>query len=148
MKQFLVLTALIFLSACGTTSTLTNADLSKPIQKDHARIIVERNSSMLYLAAGAEIKANGAKIATLGRGGSVMRDLKSGLIVLEVSTPTAPGQFVVRFHANPKQTYRFLVSPKTDALLLGSAFGVAGDAIRASISDTSGYFQIDLKDSQ
>lgn len=73
-----------------------------------------------------------------------MHDVKAGSNVLKVSTPTAFGQFVVRFDAKPQEVYNFTVSPKSDALLLGSAFGMAGDAVNATISDTSGYFQLEL----
>jgi len=132
------------LAGCGTTPTDSGADLSRPIAKDESRIIIERDTSLLYLAAGAKVKINGQEAATLGRGGSVVRDVKSGRTVLEVSTPTAFGQFVVRFDAEPRKTYRFEVSPNRSALLIGSAFGVAGDVVNASISDASGYFQLEM----
>lgn len=139
------LVAMVALSACGTTSAVSQMDLSRPIAKDEARIVIERDSSLLYFAAGSTVKVNGQKIATLGRGGSVAHDVKAGHVVLEASTPTAPGQFIVRFDAKPRQTYEFEVSPKSDALVLGSAFGLAGDAVNASISDTSGYFQLEMR---
>lgn len=147
MKKILPIICLVLLSACGTTSTLTSTDLSKPIPKGHARVIVERNTSMLYFGGAADIRANGAKIASLGRGGTVMRDLEAGPIVLEVSTPTAVGQYVVRFTAEPKRTYNFVVSPRGENIMGGYGMGILGDAIHANVSDQSGYFQLDLKDS-
>lgn len=135
----------IFLAACGTTQSISQAQINAPVPANHSRIVVQRNTSMLYFAAAATVKANGSEIASLGRGGGVTHDIRSGPLVLEISTPTAPGQFVVRLDAKPKQTYQFLVSPKSDALLLGSAFGIIGDAVNASISDTSGYFQLEMQ---
>ena len=93
----------------------------------------------------SHVKSNGVEIASLGRGGSVVRDVPKGANTLQVSTPTAFGQFVVRFDAKAQETYNFKVSPKGDALFLGSAFGMAGDAINAKISDTSGYFGLELQ---
>ncbi len=109
-----------------------------------ARVVVERDSSLLFLAAGATVDVNGRRIATLGRGGSATTDIPAGHVNVKVKANSAPGQFVVGFDAVAGKTYRFVVSPKSDALLLGSAFGLIGDAVHATISDTSGYFQIEM----
>ena len=74
-----------------------------------------------------------------------MHDVPKGQNTLSVSTPTAHGQFVVNFNAKAGQTYNFEVSPRSGALITGSAWGMAGDAIKASVSEQSGYFQIDLE---
>ena len=145
MKKLLMLiSSTALLSACGTTGTINPSAISAPIAKNEARITVTRDNSLLYLAATAKVTANGQQIASLGRGGSVVHDVKTGPNVLKVSTPMSFGQFVIRFDAKPQQVYNFTVSPKSDALLLGSAFGMAGDAVNAQISDTSGYFQLEL----
>lgn len=140
----ITLSSIALLSACGTTSTASPSELSAPIAPDTARVVVERDNSMLFFAAAVTVEANGKKIASLGRGGSVAHDIPAGKAEIEVSTPTAPGQFVVIFDAAAGETYHFVTSPKNDALVLGSAFGIAGDAVRAQISDTSGYFQIEM----
>lgn len=105
---------------------------------------MERENSLLFVGAGASVEVGGAKIGTLGVGGAATRDIKAGRNIITVRTTTAPGQFVVQFDAKAGKTYNFLISPKSDALLLGSAFGLVGDAVNASISDTSGYFQIEM----
>ncbi len=148
MKYFLSLTVALFLSACGTTGAVNLSKLSEPIPAGKARIIVTRDNSLLYLAAAVDVRSNGGKIANLGRGGSVVHDISKGQNTLSVSTPTAFGQFVVNFNAKAGQTYNFEVSPRGGALVSGSAWGMMGDAINASVSEQSGYFQIDLKDVQ
>ena len=149
MKQILLsLFATILLTACGTTGPVNLSKLSEPIPADKARIVVERDNSLLYLAAAVDVRSNGAKIASLGRGGSVVHDIQKGKNTLSVSTPTAFGQFVISFDAKAGETYNFQVTPRGGALVTGSAWGMAGDAINASVSEQSGYFQISPKDTQ
>lgn len=146
MKPILLsLFATILLTACGTTGPINLSKLNEPIPTGKARIIVERDSSLLYLAAAADVRLNGAKIANLGRGGSVVRDIPKGNNVLSVSTMGSFGRFTLTFDAKPSEVYEFVVSPRSGALMTGAAFGMIGDAINASVSEQSGYFQIDLK---
>jgi len=143
-KLLIILSSTALLSACGTTTKIDLAKLSAPIAKDEARIVVTRDTSLLYIAAQVDVRSNGSKIASLGRGGSVVHDVPEGDNSLQVSVPSAFGQFVVRFDAEEGKTYKFLTSPKGDALFLGTAFGALGDAVNATISDTSGYFRLEL----
>lgn len=145
MRKFILLTLALGLSACGTTGAVNLSKLNEPVPAGKARIIVTRDNSLLYLAAAVDVRSNGAKIASLGRGGSVVHDISKGQNTLSVSTPTAYGQYVVTFNAKAGQTYNFEVSPRSGALVTGSVWGMAGDAINASVSEQSGYFQIDLK---
>ena len=141
---FLLLTT-VLLAACGTTGPVNLSKLNEPIPAGKSRIIVERDNSLLYLAAAVDVRSNGVKIASLGRGGSIVHDIPKGKNVLSVSTPTAYGQFVVSFNAKAGETYNFETSPRGSALVTGSAWGMAGDAINASVSEQSGYFQINPK---
>lgn len=145
MKKLLSLLAVtLLLSACGSTKALDFGQVSAPLAKGQARIVVSRDESLLFVGAGAPVEINGQKVETLGRGGSVVKDVAAGKTNITVRVTSAPGQFVVLFDAKAGKTYRFMVIPKTDALLLGSAFGIVGDAVHAQISDTSGYFQIEM----
>lgn len=144
MKKLLSIFVILLLSACGTTGALDLSKLNEPVPAGKARIVVTRDTSLLYMAGAADVRSNGTKIASLGRGGSVVHDIPKGKNVLAVSTPTAFGQFVVNFDAKAGQTYNFQVSPRSDALLPSAAFGMIGDAINASVSEQSGYFQISL----
>ncbi len=146
MKTLILLSAILCLSACGTTGPINLTQLNEPIPADKARIIVTRNNSLLYLAAGAEVRLNGAKIANLGRGGSVIHDIPKGNNVLSTSTMGSFGRFTVTFDAKPRETYEFVISPRGSALVSGSLWGMAGDAINASVSEQSGYFKINLKE--
>lgn len=148
MKNFALLAFVLVLTACGTTGPLNLSKLDEPIPAGKARVVITRDSSLLYLAAAADVRSNGIKIASLGRGGSIIQDLAKGQNTLSVSTPTASGQFVVSFNAKAGKTYNFEVSPRSGALVTGSAWGMMGDAIHASVSEQSGYFQIDLKDTK
>ncbi len=138
----------ILLTACGTTGPVNISALSEPIPTDKARIIVTRDSSLLYLAAAVDVRSNGAKIASLGRGGSVVHNIPKGQNTLSVSTPTAFGQFVVNFKASAGKTYNFEITPRSGALVSGSIGGMVGDAINANVSEQSGYFQINLETRQ
>ena len=141
-KLILILPLMFFLAACGTTSAVNLSKLDEVIPNNKARIIVKRDKSLLYLAAAVDVRSNGSKIASLGRGGSVVHNLSKGSNTLSVSTPTAFGQYVVNFDAISGKTYEFEISPRGAALVSGSAFGMIGDAINASVSEQSGYFKI------
>ena len=145
MKPILTLLAVLLLTACGTTGAVNLSQLNEPIPESKARIVVERDNSLLYLAAAVDVRSNGARIASLGRGGSVVHDIQKGKNTLSVSTPTAFGQFVVNFDAKAGEIYNFQVTPRGSALITGSAWGMAGDAINASVSEQSGYFKIEPK---
>ena len=145
MKKLLLIATVLILSACGTTGQINKSQLSEAIPSGKARIIVSRNNSLLYLAATVHVRSNGIKIASLGRSGSIAHTIDKGKNTLAVSTPTAFGQFIMNFEAQQGKTYFFEVSPLKGSLLSGSVWGIAGDAINASISEQSGYFQIDLK---
>lgn len=149
MKQIILsLFATVLLAACGTTGPVNLTKLNEPIPADKARIVVERDNSLLYLAAAVNVRSNGARIGSLGRGGSVVHDIQKGKNTLSVSTPTAQGQYVVAFDAKSGELYEFIVSPRGSNIMGGYGMGMLGDAINASVSEQSGYFQINLKDSQ
>lgn len=142
MKNVFLLCMTILLSACGTTGPLDLSKLNKPIPAGKSRIVVTRDSSLLYLAAAVDVRSNGVKIASLGRGGSVVHDILQGQNTLSVSTPTAPGQFTVTFNAQSKQIYNFEISPRGSNVAGAYGFGLIGDSINASVSEQSGYFKI------
>ena len=106
-KHYILLSLTILLTACGTTGALNLSQLNEPIPMDKARIVVERDNSLLYLTAAVNVRSNGAKIASLGRGGSVVHIIQKGKNNLSVSTPTAFGQFVVSFDAKAGEIYNF-----------------------------------------
>ena len=148
MKQILLsLFATVLLTACGTTGPVNLSKLNEPIPAGKARITVERDNSLLYLAAAVDVRSNGTKIASLGRGGSVVHDIPKGKNVLSVSTPTATGQYVLNFDAKAGELYEFVISPRGSNIMGGYGMGMLGDAINASVSEQSGYFQIDPKGS-
>lgn len=142
MKNFTLLALILTLTACGTTGALDLTKSNTPIPSNKARIIVTRDNSLLYFAGVADVRLNGNKIASLGRGGSVIEDVPKGQNTLSVSTPTATGQFVVTFKADSKKVYTFEVSPRAGNLMGGYGLGMVGDSLHANVSEQSGYFQI------
>lgn len=148
MKHILTLFAALLLTACGTMGSVNLSQLNEPIPADKARIVVERDNSLLYLAAAVNVRSNGAKIASLGRGGSVVHDIAKGKNNISVSTPTATGQYVLNFDAKAGETYEFVASPRGSNIMGGYGMGMLGDSINASVSEQSGYFQINLKGDQ
>lgn len=145
MKNLLLsLLAVAMLSGCGSTKGLDFSQVNKPIPAGKARIVVTRDESLLFIGAGAKVEINGQKVETLGRGGSAVKEISAGPSNISAQATGSFGTFRVLFDAKAGKTYRFLVKPKSDELLLGSAFGIAGDAVHAQISDTAGYFQIEL----
>ena len=145
MNKFTVLACALVLSACGTTSSVTKNDLARPIESNNARIIIERDTSMLYFGSGATVRINGERIGSLARGSSLMHDVRSGKTLIEVSASTAFGQHVFSFDAKRGRTYEFIISPKGSALATGAAWGIVGDAAHGATSDNSGYFQVQSK---
>ena len=146
MKQILLtIFATVLLTACGTTGPLNLSQLNEPIPADKARIVVERDNSLLYLAAAVDVRSNGTKIASLGRGGSVVHDIPKGNNVLSVGTLGSFSRFTVNFDAKVGEIYEFVASPRGGALVTASMWGMAGDAINASVSEQSGYFKIEPK---
>lgn len=145
MKRLLSIITLLILTACGTTGPLDLSKVNEPVPAGKARIVVTRDNSLLYLAAAVDVRVNGIKVASLGRGGSTIEDVPNGKNTISVSTPTAAGQFTVTFNAASKQTYNFEISPIAGNLMGGYGLGIAGDALKASVSEQSGYFQVGLK---
>lgn len=149
-KNFFQLSAIVcilsLLTGCGSTAVLTQADLTAPIHKGEARIIIIRDKSFLYGGGAATITVNGEEVASLGTGGEASTDVQAGHIGMSVKTPLTAGKFTLHFDAKAGKTYKFLISPRSGQYWTGGFFGVIGDAVNASVSEQSGYFQIVPKD--
>ena len=91
MKKLLSIASILLLTACGTTSSLTQADLAKKIPAGYARIIVKRAPSLAYPLNGALVDVNGKKLGTLGQGGEGFLDVKAGSVSVSVQATTATG---------------------------------------------------------
>ncbi len=144
MKKFILLTSLALLSACGTQGTI-NAELAaQKIPAKHSRIVITRNNSLLYMAGAAEVSVDGAQIAKLGRGASVLKDVPAGLRRLSVHAPMTVGTYTAAFDLAAGKTYEFEVSPNDGkSMMPGVMLGAFGDAL-----DNTGYFKIAPKNTQ
>lgn len=148
-NKIIAIFAVILLSACGSTKRLDMESLSREkIPAGHARIIVERNTSLLYFGAAAAVDVNGSRIASLAPGGQEVMTVPAGNATVSVSTPMAFGKFSVKVKVKAGEEYNFIISPRGSALIVGSTFGMLGDAVTASVSENSGYFQIAPKEGE
>lgn len=146
MRVFILCACLILLTACGTTGVSNLSTLNQPIPSGQSRLIVSRTNSLLYLAGAADVSLNGRKIASLGRGGSVVEDIPTGKHILSVNAPATFGNYTTTLEAKSGKTYNFEVSPNSNkSMMPGAAFGVLGEAMEAQANKNTGYFQIILK---
>lgn len=135
--------AVVSLSACGATGVQNAHLLSQSIPPAEARITVTRDTSMLYMAAAADVSLNHASIiGRLGRGGSVVHNVAAGTNTLTATTAGSAGNYTISFDAAAGKHYQFEVSPRKGAMAAGGLFGVLGDTINASVNSNTGYFQI------
>jgi hypothetical protein len=149
MRTFILCACLILLTACGTTGVSNLSTLNQPIPSGQSRLIVSRNNSLLYLAGAADGSLNGRKIASLGRGGSVVEDIPSGKHVLSVNAPATFGNYTTTLEAKSGKTYSFEVSPNSKkSMMPGAVFGMLGEAMDAQANENTGYFQIVLKETK
>lgn len=147
MKKWLLIFSVLGLSACGTSGVTNLSLMNEPIPSNQSRIIVARDNSLLYMAASANVALNGNKIASLGRGGSVVENISTGRNMLTVTTLGAFGNYTATFEAKAGKSYFFEVGPNESKSLLSSTmFGMAGDAVNAQVKSNTGYFQIVLKE--
>jgi len=147
MKKLIFLTSLLLLSACGTQGTINGDLLSKPVPSKQSRLIIERNTSLKYLAGAADVSLNGLNVASLGRGASVVRDVPAGRHTLSVHAPMTVGNYTASFDTKVGKAYVFEVGPNENkSMVPGALFGYLGEAMDAQINENSGYFQIKLKE--
>lgn len=146
MKKLTLLALTLFLAACGTTTTLTGADLAKTIPAGQARIVVKREPAFSYAGNGALVAVNDKTLGTLGQGGEGFLDVKAGPVSVTVRATSAMGSpyglSVASINAKAGKTYRFIVLPNSSRAWTSLAFGTLAD--EAAHSGT-GYFQVNLK---
>jgi hypothetical protein len=155
MKKLLSVLSILLLTACGTTSTLTETDLAKKIPAGYARIIVKREVAFSYAGSGALVEVNDKMLGTLGGGGEGFLDVKAGPVSVTVKATGAiesPYVFsIASIHAKAGKTYRFIVLANSSrawkAAAFSGAFGPASGAVYDA-SNQDGYFQVQLEKTQ
>jgi hypothetical protein len=134
-----VLAAVLALAGCVTDQTAQTS----PVAPGQAAITISRTSGIYASGVSADIDANGARIASLGNGGTFSGGVKPGPVTLTVSCWSSPGHYSVQFNAEPGKRYAFEVSPRDEQLgvaLVGGMVGVIADS--AINSENSGAFKI------
>ena len=83
-------------------------------------------------------------------GGGIVYDIKSGDINVTLRTIGSSTKYASSFTVEPRKTYSFEVTPRSDAMWTASKysalFGIFGDAVNASVNENAGYFQAVLKE--
>ncbi len=141
LLSFLAIT--LCLTGCGTTRVLDTTQADSPLGKDNARLIISRDDSALYFASSAIVEADSQEIADLGRGGTVVHDVRAGSVSIAVHAHATFGYYVINMEAKPGKTYRFMITPRGKQMIY-SPLGVVGDYINGQGNDKTGYFQIGM----
>jgi hypothetical protein len=142
--RFLASTMLALgLAACSTMSEVeTSALANAPIPEGKARVIINRQSTALYVGSPATISLNGQNVADVGSGGRAVFDVPAGSNVLAVSAPLYPGEYKFKLDAARGQTYALEVGPRDASVGPAVLFGIIGGAIDAAANENSGMFEI------
>lgn len=140
-KLLSIISLTMLLAGCGTTKLLDTTDADAKINNADSRLIISRDESALYFASSAVVEANSQEIASLGRGGTVIHDVRAGRVTIAVHAYSSFGYYVIYLDTKPGKTYRFTISPRGKQMLL-SPFSYAGDYVNGKIDDKTGYFQI------
>jgi len=138
----LILAVLPALGGCGSDGKETAALALTPVPSGKARISIHREDTIIYAGCPAAVKANGADVASIASGGKALFDVPAGDLVLAASCWTYPGDFAIRFKAEPGRTYAFALGPRQEGIATGLLLGVVGTAIQASISENTGAFSL------
>jgi hypothetical protein len=134
------------LSACGSQGVLNVEQLAQPAPAGQAKLVITRDSNFYAFAAAVNVSLNGRRIASLGRGATVVQLAKAGENTLGVASVGDFGNYVTTFQADAGKTYTFEVSPKASILPSGALWGPIGEMVKAQQVENSGTFQVLLKD--
>ncbi len=137
-----------FAPGCATTETPgagPNANASAtvaPIPPGKARLVLSRTNDMLYMGALAQVKINGAEVASLWRSESSTVPIAPGAVAVSVSTWSYPGSWTVNLNAKAGETYALEISPRGETMFAMGAIGVAGAIVDANANRNGGIFQM------
>jgi hypothetical protein len=113
------------LAGCATDASPQAALAMAPGQ---AGITISRSNGLLYMGVPASVDVNGERVTSLAVGQSYSGAVRPGPAVLTVSAWSSPGQSSYRFTVEPGKSYRFIVSPRTNNIVAGAAFGLIGQS--------------------
>lgn len=137
---------IVFLSSlligCGSTNQRGEIQTSAAPQlssKEGATLVFNRDDSLLYLALGARIFIDGQQVAKLSRGGAFTTVVGEGKRGLVVDTWSIPGKFSIDLNAEKGKKYQFRISPRSDSVIAGVAFGLIGNVV-----EDGGAFQLQM----
>jgi hypothetical protein len=112
-----------------------------------ASISITRATGYYYGAlASVAIEVNGNKVAGLHINDTHTMAVKPGPTTLSATMFGSPGRFDYRFNAERGKSYRFVVSPRSEAVtasMVGAAVLGGMGALMASAAEGNGPFKIE-----
>ncbi len=136
----------LFLVACGSQGVLNVEQLAQPTPAGQAKLVITRDNSYYGILAAVNVSLNGRRIASLGRGATVVQLAKAGENTLAVASVGDFGNYVTTFQADAGKTYTFEISPRSGAVMQGALWGPIGEMVRAQQVENTGHVQVILKD--
>lgn len=146
MRKIIPIAIALMLTGCAGTNLIDTTRADSPIPKGMARLVISRDTSATRFAYGAIVDADNQEIAVLGRGDTVVHDVRAGKVSVDVHASSG-GTSTDEITAKPGKTYKFMIKP----LLGGSqysptAMGVGimlwEETIKPADSPKAPYFQI------
>jgi hypothetical protein len=125
MRQIILIIALA-LAGCQTAAAPTES--VKPTAGT-AALTITRSTDILYVGAPASVTVNGESVANLSVGETYSGALRPGTVTIAVSAWSAPGEFKMKFRADPGKSYRLHISPRGESYAASVVGGLPGMAI-------------------
>ena len=143
MKSVIAIASLCaFFVGCGVTTNQRGQspnEISQISSSEAAELVFTRDDSLLYLALGARVFVDGRQIGKLSRGNTASIFVAAGDRSVVVDTWSIPGEFSINLNVEKGRTYQFAVSPRSDSVIAGVAFGLIGNVV-----EDGGGFQLQL----
>jgi hypothetical protein len=136
------------IAGCGTTSDENASLAGKPLKAAHARLKIQRTSEVMAAMPSARVRVDGREISQLGVGGSIMLDVPAGSRKIVVDAFGHPNAYSMTLHAKPGMLYTLEVSPRTESVVAGAMFGLAGMLVEAAVNENGGTFQVRIVDAK
>lgn len=144
-----ILISSIFLSGCAAKHpNVVQSSMSVTVPQGHGKLVITRNSDMLFMGVPVRIDVNGQRAVELWRGETYAAPISPGRVTLLADAWSTPGKFQTHFNIESNKEYIFEVSPRSEHFSTLAFFGVIGAAIDAAVDENTGPFSLLLKDIQ
>lgn len=135
-RRWAIVALVLGLSGCASTTVGTpQASKSAAVLTGKAKIVMTRNSDVLFLGVKAAVDVNGQRVAELWRGESHVEIVEPGEVNLATDAWSTPGHYRAHFHAEPDKEYTFEISPRGGHFASLAFFGIVGAAVNAGVDE-------------